>query len=160
MSGGGATPPVDLVLRRARRDDVADIVRLLADDVLGREREQPGPEVADAYWRAFDAIDADPRQHLLVAESGGRVVGTLQVSFIPSLTFTGGERAQIEGVRVDAGVRGAGVGHEMVGWVVDEAARRGCRMVQLTTSEQRSEARRFYESLGFTVTHLVMKRPL
>ena len=154
MTGG------DVVLRRATRADVPDLVRLLADDELGRTRERTGPVLADAYWRAFDDIDGDPRQHLLVAELDGRVVGMLQVSYIPSLTFQGGERAQIEGVRVEAGLRGTGVGRQMVGWVIAEAARRGCRMVQLTTSEQRHAARRFYESLGFTVTHLGMKREL
>ena len=148
----------EVVLRRAVRADVPHLVRLLADDVLGRTRERTDPLPADAYWRAFDAIDGDPRQHLLVAELDDRVVGMLQISYIPSLTFQGGERAQIEGVRVEAGLRGTGVGRRMVERVIAEAARRGCRMVQLTTSEQRHAARRFYESLGFTVTHLGMKR--
>jgi GNAT superfamily N-acetyltransferase len=147
--------------RRAERHDVPAIVRLLADDPLASTRETAnGDRVADAYWRAFQAIDADPRQLLLVAEAEGQVVGTLQLSFIPSLTYTGGERAQLEGVRVDASHRGRGLGREMVLWAIERARARGCRVVQLTTDQRRPDAVRFYESLGFRASHIGMKLAL
>jgi hypothetical protein len=91
--------------RRARRDDLAAIVRLLADHTLGATRETTGGELSAAYGRALEGVDADPRQLLVVAELDGRVVGTLQLSFIPSLTYQGGERAQIDAVRVEAASR-------------------------------------------------------
>ncbi len=145
---------------RARADDVGAIVELLADDVLGAGREQRDGPLDPAYVRAFAAIDEDPRQLLVVARRGEVVCGTVQVSFIPSLTHRGTERAQLEGVRVAASVRGEGVGRAMVTWVVDQARRRGCGLVQLTTDRRRPEARRFYESLGFVATHEGMKLPL
>lgn len=149
------------VFRRARAEDVVAIVALLADDVFGNGREQTadGP-IDDRYRRAFDAIDADDRQLLVVAEHEAAVVATLQLSFIPSMTFTGGLRAQIEGVRVDGSVRGDGVGRAMVEWAVEQAVERGCHLVQLTTDKRRGNAVRFYESLGFVVTHKGMKRHL
>jgi ribosomal protein S18 acetylase RimI-like enzyme len=147
-----------LRFRRARRHDVPAIVRLLANDPLGATREASGTgELPEAYWQAFEAIDADPRQFLVVAELDGRVVGTLQLTFIPSLTYRGGERAQIEAVRIDAGSRDRGLGRAMVGWAIEQARARGCRLVQLTTDQRRADALRFYRSLGFRATHAGMK---
>jgi len=151
---------MDLIFRRARGDDLEVIVRLLADDILGRDREQGGSLVEEAYWQAFEAIDADPRQLLVVAEQSGEVIATLQLTFIPSLTFHGGERAQIEAVRVDSSMRGSGVGRRMILWAFEEARSRGCHLVQLTTNKRRAEALRFYESLGFEASHEGMKLKL
>jgi GNAT superfamily N-acetyltransferase len=151
----------ELWFRRARRQDVPSIVGLLASDRLGATREtRQGDVLPEAYSKAFEAIDSDPRQFLVVAELGGRVVGTLQLTFIPSLTYRGGERAQIEAVRVDAANRDSGVGSAMVRWAIEQARARGCRLVQLTTDRQRPDARSFYESLGFRATHHGMKLPL
>jgi GNAT superfamily N-acetyltransferase len=156
MPSGGGAPS----FRRARRDDVPAIVRLLADDPLGRDREVASPEPSAAYWRAFDAVDRDGRNLLVVAELDGEVVGTLQLTFIPSLTRQGGERAQVEGVRVDARHRDRGLGRSLLGWAVEQARARGCRLVQLTTDKRRPDALRFYESLGFRATHEGLKLPL
>jgi GNAT superfamily N-acetyltransferase len=147
--------------RRARHEDVPAIVRLLADDPLGAARETAGAgELPEAYWRAFEAIDADARLLLVVAELDGRVVGTLQLSFIPSLTYRGGERAQIEAVRIEVGSRARGHGRAMVLWAIEQARARGCRLIQLTTDQRRPDALRFYESLGFRASHTGMKLPL
>jgi ribosomal protein S18 acetylase RimI-like enzyme len=142
---------------------VPAIVRLLADDPLGRDREVASPEPPPAaYWRAFDAVDRDGRNLLVVAELDGEVVGTLQLTFIPSLTRRGGERAQVEGVRVDARYRDRdrGLGRSLLGWAVQQARARGCRLVQLTSDKRRPDALRFYESLGFRATHEGLKLPL
>jgi GNAT superfamily N-acetyltransferase len=148
----------DVIFRPALRADVPAVVELLASDTLGAARETVIPESVDqAYWRAFDAIDADPRNTLVVAVADGTVVGCLQLTFIPSLTHRGGERAEIEGVRVAPAARGQGLGRQMISWAVAEARARGCRMVQLTTDKRRTEAHRFYESLGFEATHEGMK---
>jgi GNAT superfamily N-acetyltransferase len=143
--------------REAEHGDVPAIVGLLADDPLGSTRETPGEELPEAYWAAYDAIDRDPNNMLVVAEIDGRVAGTLQLTYIPSLTYTGGERAQIEGIRVAAEHRGQGVGQELIAWVVEQARARGCRVVQLTTDRQRPDAIRFYQKIGFVPSHMGMK---
>lgn len=143
--------------RRARRDDLARIVALLADDELGASRETVAEIVDDVYVRAFDDIDLDPRNELLVADDGGSVVAVLQLTYIPGLTHQGAERAQIEGVRVATSHRGRGVGRQLFLWSIDRARERGCRIVQLTTDKRRAEAHRFYRSLGFEDTHEGMK---
>jgi GNAT superfamily N-acetyltransferase len=143
--------------REAKRDDIPAIVGLLADDPLGSTRETPGEELPEAYWTAYEAIDRDPNNMLIVAEIDGRVAGTLQLTYIPSLTYTGGERAQIEGIRVAAEQRGHGVGQKLIAWVVEQARARGCRVVQLTTDRQRPDAIRFYQKIGFVPSHMGMK---
>jgi GNAT superfamily N-acetyltransferase len=149
-----------VTFRVAVRDDVPTIVHLLADDPLGSTRESPGADLPQAYWTAFDAIERDPNNALIVAEVDGAIAGSLQLTFIPSLTYIGGERAQIEGVRVAAEHRGRGVGQALITWAIDQARERGCRVVQLTTDRQRPDAIRFYQNIGFRPSHMGMKYPL
>jgi GNAT superfamily N-acetyltransferase len=151
----GVTDPV--TVRRARREDVPAIVALLAADPLGEHREAPGDP---AYVAAFAEVDKDPHQLLVVAEAGGEVVGTLQLTVIPGLSRRGMRRAQLEAVRVREDQRGNGVGGELLGWAIDEARRRGCGLVQLTTDVTRTDAHRFYRQLGFQPSHIGMKLPL
>ncbi|HEY0435654.1 MAG TPA: hypothetical protein VGC92_03390, partial [Phenylobacterium sp.] len=93
------TMPIEM--REARREDVADIVRLLADDELGAGRETLADPPLPAYFAAFERVAADPRNILMVAEdAAGAVVGTLQMTFIPGLSNRGAELALVEAVRV------------------------------------------------------------
>ncbi|WP_235030958.1 GNAT family N-acetyltransferase [Nonomuraea solani] len=142
---------LSLIFRQARREDVPAIVAMLADDPLGAKREgDPG----DArYLAAFDRIDADPYDELIVAEIDGKVVGTMQLTYLAGLSRMGSERCQIEAVRVSAAARGQGLGRKMITWAVGRARARGCAMVQLTSDKTRTDAHRFYDSLGFTASH-------
>lgn len=148
------------VFRSATPEDVPRIVALLAADPLGAQREDPGPPLPHAYLEAFDAIDSDPNQDLVVGTLDGMVVGVLQLTFIPSLTYRGSWRAQIEGVRVDEAMRSRGLGRRLVAFAIDRAAERGCRLVQLTTDKRRPAAVSFYEGLGFVPSHEGMKLKL
>jgi len=153
--------PGAAILRRSRRADVSAIVALLAADQLGVTRDGVRDESdLAAYEEAFRAIDADPAHLLLVAESGGEVIGTMQLSFLPGLARRGALRAQIEAVRVASGARGSGLGAAMMTWAIEEARRRGCALVQLTSDKSRTDAHRFYERLGFVASHEGMKLAL
>ena len=143
--------------RSAGRDDLHAIVALLADDPLGATRERLEDPLPDVYTRAFEAIDSDPNQDLIVAERGGVVVGVLQLTIIASLTWQGTSRGLIEGVRVSAGHRGMRIGEALVQEAITRARSRGCAIVQLTTDRTRTDAHRFYERLGFKATHVGMK---
>lgn len=144
-----------MIFREAVRADLPAIVALLADDVLGKARDHA--VVDDAYERAFAEIDADPRNHLMVADDGGDVVACMQVTYIPGLGRHGAERSHIEAVRVRSDRRGRGIGRRFMAWAVDEARARGCALVQLTTDKTRADARRFYAGLGFVASHEGMK---
>ena len=150
----------DLIFRRANAADLEDIVALLADDELGRRREDPDPPLNPRYIDAFAAIDADRNQFLAVVEEGGEIVGCLQLSFIPGLSRLGLWRGQIEIVRIASSRRGGGLGKRMFEWAIDECRKRGCEIVQLTTDKSRADARRFYEQLGFVASHEGMKLAL
>jgi ribosomal protein S18 acetylase RimI-like enzyme len=150
----------DLTFRRASAADLEDIVALLADDELGRKREDPDPPLNPRYIDAFAAIDADRNQFLVVVEEGGQIVGCLQLSFIPGLSRLGLWRGQIESVRIASTRRGGGLGKRLFEWAIEECRKRGCEIVQLTTDKSRTEARRFYEGLGFVASHEGMKLTL
>jgi ribosomal protein S18 acetylase RimI-like enzyme len=150
----------DLTFRRASAADLEDIIALLADDELGRKREDPDPPLNPRYIDAFAAIDADRNQFLAVVEEGGQIVGCLQLSFIPGLSRLGLWRGQIESVRIASTRRGGGLGKRMFEWAIEECRKRGCEIVQLTTDKSRTDARRFYEGLGFVASHEGMKLTL
>jgi ribosomal protein S18 acetylase RimI-like enzyme len=147
-------------LRRARETDLPAIVALLADDELGRQREETSHPLAECYKSAFKALDADPNQFLAVATDDNVVVGTLQLTFIPGLSRKGAWRGQIEAVRVAADRRGSGLGKKMFEWAIAECRARGCSLVQLTTDRDRLDAHRFYEQLGFRASHIGYKLAL
>jgi ribosomal protein S18 acetylase RimI-like enzyme len=146
-----------MIVREASEADISPIVRLLADDGLGRGREAPGDPV---YVRAFKAMMGQPDNVYLVAEIAGEVAGCLQLTVIHGLSRRGASRAQIEGVRVDAGQRGQGIGEALFEAAFVRAHAADCTLVQLTTDRRRTDALRFYERLGFEATHWGMKRVL
>ncbi|MFC8618680.1 GNAT family N-acetyltransferase [Micromonospora purpureochromogenes] len=148
----------DVIFREAVRADLPAVIALLADDVLGKARDFT--EVDEAYERAFADISADPRNHLIVADEAGELVGCMQITYIPGLGRHGAERSLIESVRVRSDLRGRGLGRRMMEWAVDQARQRGCALVQLTTDKTRADAHRFYRSLGFVASHEGMKLPL
>ena len=151
---------MSLTFRKADLEDLADIVRMLADDFLGQTRERFEDPLPASYVAAFREIEADKNNELIVVEIDGRLVGTLQITFTPSISFQGGLRSTVESVRVDDAFRGKGIGREMMLWAIERARERGCISMQLTTNADRSEAHRFYERLGFAKTHLGMKLTL
>lgn len=143
--------------RLATRNDLEAIVAMLADDKLGAQRETFALPLPDEYCRAFAAIDADANNELVVACMDEKIVGVLQITFIPNLTYRGSWRAQIEGVRTQKDMRAQGVGTALVKRAIERARERNCALVQLTTDKQRPAAIAFYERLGFRASHEGMK---
>ena len=144
--------------RDATLADVPAVVALLADDVLGRTREAPD---MTPYLAAFHRMDGECGNHLIVGvEPEGKAVATYQITFISGLSLNAARRAQIESVRVAKDRRGQGIGRAMFEDAYGRARTTGCSLVQLTMNEARTDARRFYESLGFAATHTGFKRAL
>lgn len=146
-----------LTFRPAQRDDLPAIVRMLADDPLGALRERLDDPLPASYYTAFDAIQSDPHIELLVACRGDVVLGVFQITFTPHLSYQGGWRASIEGVRVRSDSRSQGIGRQMFEWAIQRARQRGCHVVQLMSDKSRTDAHRFYAGLGFQATHEGMK---
>ena len=145
-------------IREATRNDVPAIVEMIANDKLGSQREAFQNPLPEAYYQAFENIDHDSNQELVVIEDDGlNIIGTLQLSFIQYLTYKGGIRAQIEAVRVHETQRGKGIGQKLFKWAIERAKEKGAHVVQLTTDKKRPDALAFYEKLGFKASHEGMK---
>ncbi len=143
--------------RAATLDDLPAIVAMLADDPLGAQRERLSDPLPTAYTDAFAAIDGDLDNELIVATIADAVVGVMQLTFIPGLSHQGALRCQVESVRVHSGYRSHGIGGRLIEWSIARARERGCLMVQLTSDKSRTDARRFYERIGFVASHEGMK---
>ena len=151
---------MNLKYRQATREDLPELVRMLADDFLGATRERYENPLPESYIKAFEEIEADKNNELIIAETGGEIVGMLQITFTPSISFQGGKRTTVESVRVDKKYRGCGIGKELMLWSMERARQENCHILQLTTDGERADAHRFYENLGFSGTHLGMKLKL
>jgi len=144
--------------RKATNSDVSQIVEMIADDELGKTRENFHVPLPNEYLNAFEKINSDPNQELIVVEDDNHeIIGTLQLSFIQYLTYRGGIRAQIEAVRIRKDQRGLGLGKKMFAWAIERAKERNAHLLQLTTDKKRPEAIKFYEDLGFKSSHEGMK---
>ena len=146
--------------RTAQEGDVGTIVEMLADDPLGAKREQFETPLPQCYHDAFRSIDGDPNNELILATMDDQIVAVMQLTYIPYLTYQGGWRALIEGVRVASDRRSTGIGRDLIQHAIKRAQSRGCHLLQLTTDKMRPDALRFYESLGFVASHEGMKRRL
>jgi GNAT superfamily N-acetyltransferase len=149
-----------LNLRLASAGDVAAIRDLLADDRLGKAREDTSEQGLAKYQAAFEKIEQNPDNELWVAEMDNEIVGTWQVTYIAYLSRGGNIRCLVEAVRTASKRRGQGIGRQMMRYAVDQARNRGCQFIQLTTDKSRQDAHRLYKALGFENTHEGMKLQL
>lgn len=146
-----------LTFRAAQREDVPAVVALLRDDSLGSAREDVDLET---YLAAFDAMSGEAGNILIVGETEGSIVATYQITFIAGLSLRASRRAQVESVRVAATMRGRGLGAQLMADAERRARDAGCGLLQLTSNAQRTDARRFYERLGFAASHIGFKKSL
>ncbi|WP_439499805.1 GNAT family N-acetyltransferase [Bosea sp. (in: a-proteobacteria)] len=151
----------EITIRPARREDIARVASLI---MLGAPTQtmsaaQVAAEAADpAYQRAFDEVQASADNTLFVAERGGAVVGTFQVTIIPGLVARGRKRAKFESVHVAPECRGLGIGAVMIAHALAFAKERGAELVELTSNKARTDAHRFYRNIGFDQSHEGFKK--
>lgn len=149
--------PQSLTHRKAKLEDLTDIIYLYADDILGQSRERLDPFSAESYRTAFDKIDADPNHYLMVVETDHKIIGTCHLTLLPSLTLLGQTRLLIEAVRVHEQYRNQKIGAWMMSEAIAYGRTHGATVFQLTTNKNRTAAKRFYENLGFEASHEGMK---
>lgn len=151
------SPASAVTFRPATRADLPRVVELIADDAVAAARTGSfGP----AHVAGFEAIEASPNDELVVAELGGEVVGVMQLTFVPGISRHGATRLLVEAVRVDARLRGRGLGRALMDHAHSRGRERGCVLAQLTSDKQRPDAHRFYRSLGYAQSHEGFKLPL
>lgn len=149
-----------LTFRAAREADLAAIIALLADDEYGATRETVGGPLAAGYVEAFRQIAENPRDHVIVGERDGEIVASAQLTILSGLGREGRLRAQVEDVRVASACRGERIGEALMEDLCARAKAAGCAWLQLTSNVRRTRARRFYERLGFEMSHAGFKRTL
>ena len=152
--------PLDIHIRRARESDLPALIALFAEDPIGGHGDTTAPEAFEEYLRAFHVIEASANEQLFVAERQGEVVGTFEIMFNRTLTGRGGLVMVVEAVQTRADLRGQGIGAAMLDHAIQEARRRDCRLVQLSSNMARTDAHRFYERLGFVKSHYGFKMKL
>jgi N-acetylglutamate synthase-like GNAT family acetyltransferase len=143
--------------RKARIADLPHLIELLLEDELGATRESRSAELDENYIKAFHKIDSDPNQYLMVVENGDEIIATCHLTIMPSLTFIGSTRMQIEAVRVARQYRGQKIGSWMFNQAIAYAKQHDVSIIQLTTNKKRPQAKHFYEQLGFEASHEGMK---
>ena len=147
----------NLTHRKAIITDLPRLIELLLEDELGAIRESKSSVVHENYIKAFHKIDSDPNQYLMVVENDDEIIGTCHLTIMPSLTFIGSTRMQIEAVRVAGKYRGQKIGSWMFDQAISYAKEHDVSIIQLTTNKKRPKAKHFYEKLGFEASHEGMK---
>ncbi|MBE0424964.1 MAG: GNAT family N-acetyltransferase [Lutibacter sp.] len=148
-----------MIFRKATKNDVPFIIKMLANDKLGKLRENYQEPLPEYYYEAFDIINSDPNQELMVVEkeNDAEIAGTFQLTFIPYLSYQGKLRVQIENVFVREDLTGQGIGKKMFEWAIERAKQQNAHLLQLTSDKQRPSAIKFYQNLGFIASHEGMK---
>jgi GNAT superfamily N-acetyltransferase len=141
------------LIRPATESDIPRLIEMYQQLSLDDPREGLGPPLPSVYAETFRTIDADPKQHLLVAEVDGRVVGSLVLIVVPNLSHQGTPWAEIENMVVHEAMRGHRIGEALVQHAIDVARDVGCYKLTLTSNMRRTDAHRFYERMGFKTTH-------
>lgn len=144
---------MNLLYRKANKDDLPRLVELLTDDELGSQREGEFAKHQKSYEDTFTLIDKDPNQYLIIAEKEGELMGACHLTLVPSLTYKGKIRGQIEAVRVCSSMRNQGYGHQIIREAIEWGKKAGAKIFQLTADKKRERAKKFYESLGFIESH-------
>lgn len=138
-------PSDDLTIRPARPEDDAELAAL--DRAVWSVLSEVAPRRAEGT--AFFDEQHTPDGYL-VAEVGGRVVGYVRQA-VPTPLASNRHVRQIQGLAVDHGVRGHGVGRALVEAACGTAAAAGARRITLRVLGHNTPARRLYERCGFTV---------
>jgi GNAT superfamily N-acetyltransferase len=133
-----------ITIRLAVEADVPVLLALYAE--LHPDDLPPSTETS---LRVCRAIQAQEGRTVLIAESGGGAVGTLDCAILPNLTRGARPFLLVENMVVTAGLRRSGVGSELLATAVSLARQAGCYKLQLLSRASRQSAHAFYESQGF-----------
>lgn len=144
---------MNLSHRKAKKSDLPKLIGLLIDDELGSKREGDFEKNKKSYEETFALIDRDPNQYLMVIEKDKEIIGTCHLTLVPSLTYKGKVRCQIEALRVCSSERSKGIGHWVIREGIEWGKKAGAKIFQLTADKRRERVKKFYESLGFVPTH-------
>jgi len=134
-----------VVLRDARRGDVADLLRLIRD--LARYEKAEDQVKADAQQLAATLFGEGATAHAMVAEQDGLIVG-LAIYFFNYSTWQGRNGLYLEDLFVEPEQRGAGIGKALLARLAALAVERDCGRFEWSVLDWNTPAIDFYEGLG------------
>jgi GNAT superfamily N-acetyltransferase len=148
-------------IRKALKTDVPHIIKMWAEDEFSSAKELFQEPLPSEYYRAFDIIDNDNTHELVVLESEeGKIIGSIQLTFIQHLIKKGGVVAHIEAVMVHQDYRGKGIGQKLMQWAIERAKERKAVLIQFTSNKKREKSIAFYKKMGFSDSHVGFKMNL
>lgn len=136
---------MDITLREATEADLPSLLTL-----YGQLGQDDGTVLCmEEAGHIFARMKVYPDYRIYVASEAGRIVGTFALLIMDNLGHKGAPSAVLEDVVVDEGLRGQGVGRQMMAYANGLCREKGCYKMAFTSNLKRESAHRFYESLGF-----------
>lgn len=136
---------MSVLIREARFGDLERLLALYAQ--LGQDDGRVLD--FDAACEIFNRIGSYPDYRLYIAICGHEIVGVFALLMMDNLGHMGKPSAIIEDVVVDERWRNRGIGKRMVDFAMEKSREKGCYKLVLSSNQQRTDAHRFYEKLGF-----------
>jgi GNAT superfamily N-acetyltransferase len=136
-----------VTIRKAGRKDLPEVLKL--HEMLEDNPDSPfDTETAEAL---YEKMLTYPDYAVYVAELDGILVGTFELAVLDSLGHHGAPFGLLEDVVVSDRYRGRGIGKQMVTFAARVCSEKGCYKLALSSNRKRTDAHRFYESLGFSL---------
>ena len=132
-------------LRDARREDAAELLRLIRD--LARYEKAEDQVETDEAQLAATLFDPGATAHAIVAERDGRLVG-MAIYFFNYSTWQGRNGLYLEDLFVEPEQRGEGIGKALLARLAVVAVEQGCGRFEWSVLDWNTPAIAFYESLG------------
>lgn len=146
---------LNINFRSAKIEDISTLVKLIADNEIGKEREDIND--LQIYNKAFKEISKSANDYLIVMEMEGIIIGIAHLTIITHLSLKGAKRGNIETFHIDSNFRNKGFGTKLMKYILEYGKEKEVKIFQLTTNKKRIDAKRFYEKLGFISTHEGLK---
>lgn len=147
-----------MYIRKAKRTDANDL-KILYFEYL---THFPPQEEQDMFlWEELlDKFEKDENMHLLVMEEDGKVVSSVQMAIIESLTHNIRPFAVIENVVTHADYRNKGYASALLEKASEIARGHRCYKVFLETDSNKKSTLDFYRKNGFEIDgkHSCLKR--
>lgn len=147
-----------MIIRKARASDADDLKELYFHFLT---KYPPVEEQDMALWgEMLDRFEKDDNMYILVAEEDGRVVSTVQMAIIESLTHNVRGFAVVENVVTHIDYRNRGYASALLQKASEIAREHRCYKISLETGSNRESTLNFYRNNGFVIDekHSCLKR--
>ena len=147
-----------MIIRKAKSTDVKDLKTLYFEYLT---HFPPKEEQDMTLWeRLLEKFEKDENMHLLVAEEDGKVLSSVQMAIIESLTHNVRPFAVIENVVTHADYRNRGFASALLEKASEIARAHRCYKVFLETGSNKESTLNFYRNNGFAIDekHSCLKR--